>query len=77
MATVVGLIALASILEPAVYQVAPEVGRFGPMAGAPGGVLGGLGPDELAPGLAVAVLIAWVGAAFFAGAWRLRSRDLV
>ena len=35
--TVVGLIALAAVLEPAVLQVAPDVGRFGPLAGAPCG----------------------------------------
>ena len=76
--TVVGLVALAAVLEPAVSQVAPEVGRFGPMAGAPGGVLGGADAGGLlAPGLALAVLVAWAGAAFAAGAWRLRRRDLV
>jgi len=76
--TVVGLVAMAAVLEPAVSQVAPEVGRFGPMAGAPGGVLGGADASGLlAPGLALAVLVAWAGVAFAAGAWRLRRRDLV
>jgi ABC-2 type transport system permease protein len=76
--TVVGLVAVAALLEPAVAQVAPAVGRFGPLAGAPGGIIGG--PDAgalLAPGLAVAVLIAWASVAFAAAAWRLRGRDLV
>jgi hypothetical protein len=76
--TVVGLVAMAALLEPAVFQAAPEVDRFGPLAGAPGGVLGG--PDTgalLAPGLALAVLVAWTGAAFVAAAWRLRQHDLV
>ena len=76
--TVVGLIAMAAVLEPAVSQVAPNVGRFGPMAGAPGGILGGANADGLlAPGLALAVLVAWALAAFTAAAWRLRGRDLV
>ena len=76
--TVVGLVAMAAVLEPAVSEVAPEVGRFGPMAGAPGGVLGGADASGLlAPGLAFAVLVAWAGVAFAAGAWRLRRRDLV
>ena len=76
--TVVGLIAMAAVLEPAVSQVAPEVGRFGPLAGAPGGVLGGADASGLlAPGLALAVLVAWAGVAFAAAAWRLRRRDLV
>src|SRR4051794_39854552 len=76
--TVVSLIAVAAVLEPAVQQVAPHVGRFGPLAGAPGGILGG--PDTgglLAPGLALPVLVTWAGIAFAAAAWRLRSRDLV
>ena len=76
--TVMGLIAMAAVLEPALTQVAPDVGRFGPLTGAPGGILGG--PDAgglLAPGLALAVLTAWAGVAFAAAAWRLRSRDLV
>jgi ABC-2 type transport system permease protein len=76
--TVVGLIVVAAVLEPAIFQVAPEVGRFGPLAGAPGGILGG--PDAhglLAPGLASAILVAWALALFTAAAWRLRDRDLV
>ena len=76
--TVVGLVALAAVLEPAVSQVAPEVGRFGPMSGAPGGILGGPDADGLlAPGLALAVLLAWTAAAFAMSAWRLQGRDLV
>jgi hypothetical protein len=54
------------------------VGRFGPLAGAPGGILGG--PDAhglLAPGVALAILVAWALAVFTAAAWRLRARDLV
>jgi ABC-type transport system involved in multi-copper enzyme maturation permease subunit len=76
--TLVSLIAMAAFLEPAVQSVAPHVGRFGPLAGAPGGIQGG--PDAqglLAPGPALAVLVAWTLAAFTAAAWRLRSRDLV
>jgi ABC-2 type transport system permease protein len=76
--TVVGLFALAAVLEPAVVQVSPAVGRFGPLAGVPGGILGRPDGDGLlAPGLALAVLGAWALAVFTAAAWRLRSRDLV
>jgi ABC-2 type transport system permease protein len=76
--TVVGLVAVAAVIEPAIFQVAPGVGRFGPLAGAPGGIIGGPDADGLlAPGLALAVLIIWAGIAFGAAAWRLRSRDLV
>ena len=76
--TVVGLIVVSAVLEPAIFQVAPGVGRFGPLAGAPGGILGG--PDAhglLAPGFASAILVAWALALFAAAAWRLRERDLV
>ena len=76
--TVVGLVALAAVIEPAVSQVAPAVGRFGPLSGAPGGVLGGSEASTLlAPGLALAILVAWALAAFTAAAWRLNRRDLV
>jgi ABC-2 type transport system permease protein len=76
--TVVGLIALAAVLEPAVSEVAPSIGRLGPLAGAPGGVLGGVDAGALlAPGFAVAVLIAWAGLVFAAAALRLGRRDLV
>jgi ABC-2 type transport system permease protein len=76
--TVVGLIATAAVLEPAITQVAPHVGRFGPLAGAPGGILGGRDAGGLlAPGLALVVLASWAAIAFAAGAWRLRTRDLV
>jgi ABC-2 type transport system permease protein len=76
--TVIGLIAVAAVIEPSLQQVAPGVGRFGPLAGAPGGVLGG--PDAhglLVPGAALAVIVAWALIAFAAAGWRLRSRDLV
>jgi len=76
--TVIGLITIASVLEPGINQVAPAVAKFGPLAGAPGGVLGGPnGIGLLAPGIALVVLIAWAGALFAGAAWRLRSRDLV
>jgi ABC-2 type transport system permease protein len=76
--TIVGLIAVAAVIEPALTQAVPAVGRFGPLAGAPGGVLGGADTGALlAPGLALAVLTAWALAAFASAAWRLRRRDLV
>jgi ABC-2 type transport system permease protein len=76
--TVVGLIVMAAVIEPSVTQVAPAVARFGPLAGAPGGVLGGADAGALlAPGLALAVLLAWAFAVFTAAAWRLQRRDLV
>jgi ABC-2 type transport system permease protein len=74
--TVVGLVIVAAALEPAVFSGVPEVGRFLPLSGAPGGVLGGT-DGTLSPGPAVAVLVAWGLAAFVAAAVNLRRRDLV
>ena len=78
--TVVGSVVVAAVLEPALFAAVPDVGRFGPLLGAPSGILGGADAAAnglLAPGLALAVLVAWAGAAFAAAAARLRGRDLV
>jgi ABC-2 type transport system permease protein len=79
-AAVIGLLVVLFALEPALAILLPEAGRFGPLSGAPSGIIGGadLPQDELlAPGLAVAVSIAWAAAAFAAAAASLRGRDLV
>lgn len=83
--TVSGLLILGLVLEPTLTTLVPEVGRFGPTEGAPSGILGlEFGGDSsepqtalLALGPALAVSIAWAGAAFAAAAGRLRGRDLV
>jgi ABC-type transport system involved in multi-copper enzyme maturation permease subunit len=77
---IVGLLVLSFALEPAVLAVAEDVGRFGPMVGAPSGIQG-INPFEegklLAPGIAVLVMLAWVAIGFLATAVILRRRDLV
>jgi ABC-2 type transport system permease protein len=75
--TVIGLIVVAAAVEPPLLQAVPAVGRFGPLFGAPGGILGVDEVGLLAPGLALAVLVAWIAAAFLAAGTRLRRRDLV
>ena len=78
--TVVGLIAVAAVLEPALFAAAHAVGRFGPLAEAPSGVLGGgsaATAGMLAAGPALVVMVAWAAAVFAAAAVRLRNRDLV
>ena len=78
-AAIVGLLVFAFAIEPAVLGLAPDVGRFGPTAGAPTGVLGNEGfgdEDVLAPGVALLVLIGWVAAGFAAAAALLERRDL-
>jgi ABC-2 type transport system permease protein len=77
---IVGLLVLSFALEPAVLAVAENVGRFGPMVGAPSGIQG-INPFEegklLDPGIAVLVMLVWVGVGFAATAVILRRRDLV
>jgi ABC-2 type transport system permease protein len=77
---IVGLLVLSFALEPAVLAVAENVGRFGPMVGAPSGIQG-INPFEegklLEPGIAVLVMLAWVGVGFAGTAVILRRRDLV
>jgi ABC-2 type transport system permease protein len=80
---IVGLLVLSFVVEPTLVSLAPEVGRFGPFGALPTAVQGvppedvGLGDiDLLAPGLALVVMLAWIGAAFAAGTVLLRRRDL-
>jgi hypothetical protein len=74
------VLVITVLLEGALMSLAPEVGRFGPFAGATNGILGGVAvpkEDVLPLGAALAVAIGWVGAAFTAAAVLLRRRDLV
>jgi ABC-2 type transport system permease protein len=75
--TVIGLIVMAAALEPPLLHAVPSVGRFGPLFGAPGGILGVDEIGLLAPGIALATLVAWIAVTFLAAATRLRRRDLV
>ena len=79
---IVGLLVFAFALEPALFALVPDVGRFGPTVGAPSGISGispnGNGTEDLlSPGFAVLVMLAWVGAGFGVTAWMLTRRDLV
>jgi ABC-2 type transport system permease protein len=76
-ATVVGLFVFGLIVEPALFTAAPDVARFGPLLGAPNGILGVDRGALLAPGLAALVCIGWASGAFASGAALLRRRDLV
>ena len=78
---VIGLLVVAFVLEPTLLGLAPDVGRFAPTSGAPNAILevegfDGGGDDLLAPGVAVLVMLAWVGASFAAAAGLLQRRDL-
>jgi ABC-2 type transport system permease protein len=81
---VVGLLVLGFAVDPAVAALVPEVGRFSPFSALPVAITdirpedAGL-PDDLdllSPGIALLAMLAWIGAAFAAGAALLIRRDL-
>jgi ABC-2 type transport system permease protein len=75
---IVGLLVMSFVVELTVLGLASEVGRFLPTLGAPSGVIGlDDGDDLLAPGVAVLVMLGWVGLGFAATAAVLTRRDLV
>jgi ABC-2 type transport system permease protein len=80
---VVGILAVLFAVEPVLISLVPEVGRYGPFvalptaaAGIPASDAGIEGVDLLAPAVAIGLMLAWIGAAFAAGAALLRSRDV-
>jgi hypothetical protein len=80
---IIGVLILGFVVEPALFGLVPEVARYGPTAGAPSGIIdvNPFGePDDntlLAPGIALLVMLGWIGLFFTAAGARLRSRDLV
>jgi ABC-2 type transport system permease protein len=80
---IVGVLVLSFAIEPTVLALAPEVGRFAPFSALSAGIQDipaeDIGADDvslLSPGLAALALLAWISAAFAAGAVLLRRRDL-
>jgi len=78
---IVGLLVFSFAVERTVIALASEVGKFGPTIGAPNGLLElsgfGDGEEQLAPGVALLVMVGWLGLGFASGAALLRRRDLV
>ncbi len=80
---IVAVLVVGFVVEPALFGLVPDVGRFGPTQGAPAAVvdispLGESGDDELlAPGLGVLVMLGWIALFFAAAGVRLRRGDLV
>jgi ABC-2 type transport system permease protein len=80
---IVGVLIMGFAVEPALVALAPEVGRFGPFGALPTAAQG-LDPEDVgmadvdlpAAGVAVLLMLAWIAAAFAAGAALLRRRDL-
>lgn len=80
---IIGVLIFAFVFEPALFGLAPDVGRFSPFNGAPGAIvqISPLGeykdPELLTTGAAVLVMFGWIGALYAVGAARLRGGDLV
>jgi ABC-2 type transport system permease protein len=78
-AAIVGVLIALLIVEPTVVALAPDVGKFLPLQGAPSGLIDVEFDDDeelLAPAAALLVMIGWIGATYAAAAALLRSRDL-
>ena len=77
---IVGVLVLSFLVEPALIGLVPDVGKFGPLGGAPASLQRTDFFDEgnlLAPGFAALVMLAWIGLGFAATAALLRRRDVV
>ena len=80
---IVGTLVLSFAVEPTLFAVVPDVARFAPTQGAPGGIIQAAGFDGedqdflLSTGVAVLVMLGWIGLFFAAAAARLRGSDLV
>jgi ABC-type transport system involved in multi-copper enzyme maturation permease subunit len=82
-AAIVGILIVAFAVEPTLFALVPDVGRFAPTWSVPRGIFH-VDPlsdrstsDHLAPGLAVLVMLGWIGLFFTAAGARLRRFDLV
>ena len=75
-AAIVGLLVWLLIIESTVVGLRPEVGRFGPLIGAPGGFFEPGDADVLGRGPALLVMLAWLGVLGAGAAALLRGRDL-
>ena len=80
---IVGVLLLSFLLEPLLLGLAPDVGRFGPFVALPTAAADlspadtGLGDVTLvAPGVAVLLMLAWIGVTFAASGALLRRRDV-
>ncbi len=80
---IVGVLVISFAVEPALIALAPDVGRFGPFGALPTAAAG-LDPEDTgmpdvdlpSAGIAVLLLLAWIGAAFAVSAALLCHRDL-
>jgi len=76
-AAIVGILVWLFLIEPAVLAAASDVGRFGPLIGAPSGFVTYEEDPELLDRIpALLVMLAWLGGLGAAAAALLRGRDL-
>ena len=73
----VALVVLSFFVEPVVFSLEPDVGKYLPVNGAPNAV-SRIGDDEdlLSPGVGALVELAWIAGLAAAGGLLLRRRDL-
>lgn len=78
-AAIVGVLIVGFAVEPALMGLVPEVGRFAPLTSAPNGIVGVQFGDNkpLQDGIAVLVMLGWIGVLGALAAVLLRERDLV
>jgi len=79
---IVGILVVSFAVEPTLFALVPDVAPFAPTQGAPNGIVQADGfegnqTDLLAPGIAVLVMLGWIGLFFAAAGARLRRFDLV
>jgi ABC-2 type transport system permease protein len=79
---IVGILLFAFVVEPTLFGLAPDVAKFMPTQGAPSGIVH-VDPftddtsNLLAPGVALLVMLGWIGLFFAAAGARLKRFDLV
>ena len=79
---IVGILVVAFIVEPTLFGLVPDVAKFAPTQGAPGGIshVDTFNDDTtglLTPAIAALVMLGWIGLFFAAAGARLRRFDLV
>jgi ABC-2 type transport system permease protein len=79
---IVGILVFAFVVEPTLFALAPDVAKYAPTQGAPSGIVD-VDPfsedtsGQLAPAVAVLVMLGWIGLFFAVAGARLRKFDLV
>jgi ABC-2 type transport system permease protein len=79
---IVGILIFAFAVVPTLFALVPDVAKFAPIEGAPGGIVhvGTFNDDTsdlLTPAAAVLVMLGWIALFFAAAGARLRKFDLV